>query len=105
MLVGVSVDGPPELHDRNRQWADGRGSHHDVMRGLEVLKRNEVEFNLLTLVSAANQDQPHEIYNYLKSIGSEYHQYIECVEFDADGKLTPFFRFHWKMGGILVRHL
>lgn len=86
-LVGVSVDGPAAVHDRNRVHTDGSGSHADVMRGLDVLRRHHVEFNVLTLVTPANQDMPVEIYQYLKSLGVNYHQYIECVEFADDGGL------------------
>ncbi len=89
-LVGLSVDGPEGVHDKSRLRADGRGSHADVMRGMEALKRNGVEFNVLTLVSTANQERPLEVYNYLKSLGVLHHQYIECVEFSGDGSLAPF---------------
>jgi uncharacterized protein len=89
-LVGVSIDGPAELHDRGRTFIDGHGSHAEVMRGMETLRRNKVDFNALTLVSAFNQEHPLEIYRYLKNQGINYHQYIECVEFDQAGKLLPF---------------
>lgn len=89
-LVGVSVDGPPEIHDLNRITIDGRGSHSQVMRGLECLRKNKVEYNVLTLVSSANVNMPKEIYHYLCDMGVYYHQYIECVEFDEKGDLMPF---------------
>ncbi|MFC1497901.1 anaerobic sulfatase maturase, partial [Verrucomicrobiota bacterium] len=89
-LVGVSIDGPPEIHDLNRITVDGRGSHADVIRGLECLKKNKVEYNILTLVNSANVKMPREIYHYLCDMGVYYHQYIECVEFDKDGNLLPF---------------
>ena len=89
ILVGVSLDGPPEMHDRSRPWPDGHGSHADVLRGLEALRRNHAEFNVLTLVSAVNQEHPRKIYRYLKSLDVKYHQYIECVEFDTAGNLKP----------------
>jgi uncharacterized protein len=88
-LVGLSVDGPEEIHNLNRMRANGRGSHAEVMRGMEVLKRHNVEFNVLTLISSANQDRPLETYNYLKSLGVNYHQYIECVEFNEENHFGP----------------
>lgn len=102
-LVGISIDGPENLHDRFRRHADGRGSHREVMRGVELLKRHWVEFNALTLVSAANQDHPVEIYRYLKSLGIRFHQYIECVEFDGEGKRQPFALSPGKWGEFLCR--
>ncbi len=90
-LVGVSIDGPPEVHDRYRVFVDGRGAHADVMRGLACLARNRVEHNVLTLVSQANVRRPRETYHYLRDdLGVMFHQYIECVEFDRDGNLRPF---------------
>jgi len=100
-LVGLSVDGPQEIHDRSRPWADGRGSYVDVMGGMDVLKRHGVEFNVLTLVSVANQDSPLEIYRHLKSLGVMYHQYIECVEFDPSGRLSPLSVDPMKWGSFL----
>jgi len=90
-LVGVSIDGPAELHDHFRVYADGRGAHTAVMEGLEALKRNRVEYNVLTLVSQANVRHPRDVYHYLRDdLGVHFHQYIECVEQDEDANLLPF---------------
>lgn len=90
-LLGVSIDGPPEIHDKYRTFVNGRGAHADVMRGLECLKRNRVEYNVLTLVSQSNVKRPVETYHYLRDeLGVKFHQYIECVEFESDGSLQPF---------------
>jgi uncharacterized protein len=79
-LVGISIDGPAELHDAYRVKRNGTGSHAEVMRGLEVLKRHRVDFNTLTCVNAANADKGAEVYDFLKSIGSRYLQFIPIVE-------------------------
>ena len=84
-LVGISIDGPAEIHDRYRRSVAGRGTHAEVLRGLEALRRNKVEHNVLTLVSRANVDKPREAYRYLRELGVDYHQYIPCVEFEEDG--------------------
>lgn len=89
-LLGVSLDGPPEIHDLYRKKLAGSGSHADVMRAIEILKKHKVEFNILTLVSKSNVSKALEVYNYLTSNGFSYHQYIPCVEFDADGKPLPW---------------
>lgn len=89
-LVGVSVDGPEAVHDQSRLTVDGRGSHADVMRGIECLKRHDVEFNILTLVSRANVKHARDVYRYLRDAGHLFHQYIECVEYDSDGRLQPY---------------
>jgi uncharacterized protein len=89
-LVGVSLDGMPEIHNHYRKYGDGHGSHADVMRGIESMKRYNVDFNILTLVNNINVKKPLEIYNYMKDQGFNFQQYIECVEFDKNGKLLPY---------------
>jgi len=89
-LIGVSLDGPEEIHDRYRRTIDGRGSHRQVLQGIERLRRNRVEYNILTLVSAANVEEPARVYRYLMERGEMYHQYIPCVEFDDDGSPLPY---------------
>lgn len=79
-LIGVSIDGPAELHDAYRVTRSGKGTHEEVMRGIEVLKRHKVDFNTLTCVNRANQDKGPEVYAFLKGIGSRYMQFIPIVE-------------------------
>jgi len=55
-LVGISIDGPHELHDTFRVTRGGRGSFDQVMRGLSHLRAADVEFNVLTTVHAAGAD-------------------------------------------------
>ncbi|MBN1557890.1 MAG: anaerobic sulfatase maturase [Lentisphaerae bacterium] len=89
-LIGLSVDGPAEIHNHYRRYADGRGSHAGVMKTLGILKKHHVEHNVLTLVNNLNVQRPREIYHYLLDLGVLFHQYIECVEFDERGNLQPF---------------
>ena len=89
-LLGCSLDGPAEIHDRYRLTAGGKPSHAKVMKGIDTLKRHGAEFNILVLVSQANVRQAAEVYHYLTGQGFFYHQYIPCVEFDAEGNLLPF---------------
>jgi uncharacterized protein len=79
-LVGVSIDGPRELHDFYRVDKGSAGTFDRVMRGLEALKRHRVEFNTLTVVNRQNSRHPLEIYRFLKSIGSRFMQFIPIVE-------------------------
>jgi len=89
-LLGVSLDGPPEVHDLHRKNASGRPSHADVMRGIRRLQKAGVEFNILVLVSDANVRRGREVYRYLRDSGYSHHQYIPCVEFDPEGRPLPF---------------
>jgi uncharacterized protein len=89
-LVGASLDGPAEIHNRFRRSGAGRGSHARVLEGIARLEKHNVEYNILILVSAANVEHPREVYGYLKERGFMFHQYIPCVEFAGEGALAPF---------------
>jgi uncharacterized protein len=82
-LVGLSVDGPRELHDRYRVTKKGEPTFDMVMRGLKFLQKHGTAFNTLTVVSRGNGSSPLEVYRFLKSIGSRYLQFIPLVERQA----------------------
>lgn len=82
-LVGISIDGPEHLHDKYRRNSAGKPSFSKVMSGIEMLRKYQVEFNTMTVVNDYNSRHPMEIYNFLKSISSEYFQFIPIVERQA----------------------
>lgn len=100
-LVGVSVDGPAAIHDRNRITADGRPSHAKVWEGIERLKQASVDYNVLTLVNHDNVRDPAGLYHYLCDNDVLFHQYIECVEFDRNGDPLTFTVSAEEWGGFL----
>jgi len=79
-LVGLSIDGPRELHDCFRVKKGGQPTFDAVMRGLEYLKKHGVEFNTLTAVHKRNSYQPLDVYHFLKEAGSGFMQFIPIVE-------------------------
>jgi uncharacterized protein len=79
-LVGLSIDGPSVMHDAYRVDKRQQPTFGQVMRGLELLKKHRVEFNTLTVVNRINSQAPLEVYRFLKSIGSQYLQFIPLVE-------------------------
>lgn len=79
-LIGISIDGPAELHDFYRVDKGGAPTFHRVMRGLRVLKKHQVEFNALTVVNRQNSLHPLRVYRFLKSIGCQFLQFIPIVE-------------------------
>lgn len=89
-LTGISLDGPAEVHNEYRIHADKSGTHDAVLRGIDCLRRNKADFNVLTLVNQANVGMGREVYRYLCDMGIMYQQYIPCVEFDDEGNLQPF---------------
>ena len=84
-LLGVSVDGPEKLHNRYRIDRAGKGTFKDVMAGIENLKAAGCEFNTLTVVQNDNARHPRQVYEFLKSIGSEFFQFIPIVEPAGNG--------------------
>ena len=79
-LVGISIDGPKELHDVYRKTRSGKPTHDKVIAAISRLKKHKIEFNTLTVVSDANAKHPEEIYHYLKQLGSQHMQFIPLVE-------------------------
>jgi uncharacterized protein len=80
-LVGLSVDGPRELHDAYRVDKGGRGTFDRVMQGWERLRGHEVDVNILCTVHAANGDRPVDVYRFFRDeLGVRYIQFIPIVE-------------------------
>ena len=80
-LVGLSVDGPEEIHDTYRVNRGGDGTFKQVMRGWEALRRNEVEFNILCTVNAANQHHGRRVYRFFRNeLEATWMQFIPIVE-------------------------
>jgi uncharacterized protein len=79
-LVGLSIDGPAELHDCYRVNKGEQPTFGAVLRGLDYLKKHGVEFNTLTVVHRRNSRHPLEVYRFLKDVGSTYMQFIPIVE-------------------------
>ncbi len=89
-LVGLSVDGPEEMHDRYRPDRGGQPTWARTMRAFEILKKHRVDVSILCVLSQANIDHPREVYRFLRSAGADSIQYIPLAEFDAEGKPLPF---------------
>jgi uncharacterized protein len=82
-LVGVSIDGPRELHDHYRVDKGNAPTFDRVMRGIRKLKEHQVDFNTLSVVNRHNSQYPLEVYRFLKELGSEFMQFIPVVERQA----------------------
>lgn len=89
-LIGLSMDGPEQLHDRYRFNKEGRGTWEWVMRAMQAMQKNKVEFNILCVLSQANVDQPREVYRFFRGLGVDNIQYIPLSEFDENGNPLPF---------------
>jgi uncharacterized protein len=80
-LIGISIDGPAELHDAYRVDKKGRPTFERVMKGLRLLQKYEVEHNILVAVNRKNADHPLDVYRFLRDeAGATWMQFIPVVE-------------------------
>ena len=80
-LVGLSIDGPRELHDAYRKYRGGTGSFDRVMESVRLLRKHNVKFATLTVVNDINASHPLEVYRFLRDeVGSRQMQFIPIVE-------------------------
>jgi uncharacterized protein len=80
-LIGLSMDGPKELHDVYRKDKGGHGTHDRVVRAARLLQKHKVEFNILCTVNRKNANRPLEVYQFFRDeLGVDYIQFIPIVE-------------------------
>lgn len=87
-LVGISIDGPADLHDAYRVNRSGKPSHAEVLNAIATLTKHQVEYNLLCAVNHLNSQQPQRLYRYLRALGTPFLQFIPLVEQDAQGRVS-----------------
>ena len=80
VLVGLSLDGPKDIHDRYRLDVHGKSTFNRIMNSLRILEKYSVDVNILTVVSAANAAHGRQVYEFFKKQGFRYQQYIECLD-------------------------
>jgi len=78
--VGLSLDGPRDIHDVHRRARDGRPSFDGTMRGWDVLRRHGVPADILCVVGAHNAGRPLEVYGFFREIGASYLTFLPLVE-------------------------
>jgi uncharacterized protein len=94
-LLGLSLDGTKDLHDFLRIDASGKGTYNRVMNTARLFDKMKVEYNILTVVSSYIARHIEKVYNFLKSNGFKYLQFIPCLDpldsepFKSSHSLTP----------------
>ena len=82
-LVGISIDGPPDLHDLYRRDKGGQPTAEKVLGGLKRLQAHGVDYNILCTVHAGNAGRPLDIYRYFRDeLNAAFIQFIPIVELD-----------------------
>lgn len=89
-LVGLSIDGPREIHDAWRLTPGGKGTFDLAMNAANILKMKNVAVNILSVVSAANVEKGKQIYKFFRREGFSDLQFIPCLERDASGGVAQF---------------
>ncbi|MFI3319591.1 MAG: anaerobic sulfatase-maturation protein [Rikenellaceae bacterium] len=83
-LIGVSMDGPKDIHDTFRLTKNQEPTFDRVMDGINLMKSKGVEFNTLSVVNKLCEGRGREIYRFFKSLGSHYMQFLPAVEHVID---------------------
>ncbi len=79
-LVGVSLDGPAEIHDKYRVDANEKGTYNRVMQTIQLFKKHNVEFNILTVVTATTCKSTQKIHGFFDRNNFNYRQFIPCLD-------------------------
>jgi len=82
-LVGVSLDGPEQIHDSVRRDRGGHGSFRRVMAGIDVLRRHGVDFNILCVVGPHNVSRVRELMRFFRGEGFSHVQFMPAMDFQS----------------------
>ena len=85
-FIGVSLDGPQDIHDRYRKDRHGKGTFDRVMQGVRLLQKHQVEFNALACVGRETAYRPLEVYRFFKDAGIHYIQFTPIIEREPDAE-------------------
>jgi uncharacterized protein len=89
-LIGLSLDGPQDLHDTFRVDKGGKPTFEKVYRALKLLQGHGVETNCLCVVNRVNADHPAQVYDFFRREGVAFLQFIPVVERTPEGGVTPW---------------
>jgi uncharacterized protein len=79
-MVGISLDGSKEVHDRYRRDHQGKGTFDRVIQGLRLLQKHKVDYNVLACVAHDTAKHPLDVYRFFKDEGVEFIQFTPIVE-------------------------
>ena len=88
-FIGISLDGPPEIHDRYRKTRGGQPTFDRVMRGIRLLQKHGVEFNVLACVGRDTAYRPLDVYRFFRQEGVKFIQFTPIIERLPDSACNP----------------
>lgn len=89
-LIGLSIDGKAGIHDRFRRTAGGAFTFKKIWKNIELLRRYDVEFNVLAMVTGESVKYPEKTFNFFLKNKIYYMQFIPAVECDSNGEIADF---------------
>ena len=102
ICVGLSIDGPARIHDAHRKTRQGKGTHEQTMRGLELLRSHQIGFHVIAVVTQDSLDHADEIYDFFVNNGivrfgfnieeKEGIHTKSSLEASSNDKVAAFFR-------------
>ncbi|MGD1011385.1 MAG: anaerobic sulfatase maturase [Acidimicrobiales bacterium] len=101
--VGLSLDGPADLHDAFRSDRHGQPTHHRVMRGLRLLRSAGIEPDILCTLNALNAEDPTRVYRFFVDEGARWLQFLPVVEQAPGGGVSERSVTPEAMGEFLVK--
>jgi uncharacterized protein len=89
--VGLSLDGPADMHDKYRVTKDQKPTHENVMHGYKLLRKQRVHTDILCVVNAYNVKSPLQVYHFFKQINADYVSFLPMVDpqLDSESKVSP----------------
>ena len=87
-LIGVSLDGPKDVHDRYRTGKGGGSTYDRVVKGMSELYKAGVQYNVMATVNRQCEGRGLEIYQFLKSVGTRFIQFMPVLEHVKDGRIV-----------------
>ena len=78
-VVGISIDGPAEMHNKFRRTKDDRTTWENVYKGIQLLSKHHLIPEVLCVVNSENVKHPLVIYDFLRQSGAEYITFIPLV--------------------------
>ncbi len=98
-LIGISIDGPQDIHDKYRKDKGGRPTFDKVIKAINIMYRHGVEYNTMSTINKASEGRGLEVYQFLKQLGTRFMQFMPVVEhvkfpLSASGKPNKSARPH-----------
>lgn len=82
--VGLSLDGPEEIHDRYRVTKGNKPTYRQALRGWNLLRQHQIPCDILCVVHALNVPYPTQVYQFFKQIKAQYVGFLPLVECRPD---------------------